>query len=244
MRKGLGYIDWAISVGLFLILVSLIFIFFGPLLNQEFSEDYLNTIVKDGIEKQSSITLKKFPLYFETSSTEEIIEISNPDAFKDLTSINSFATTTLGARLDFTILNNRTAIKLANINTSGVNTYYIYSSKELSVTNNFPSGTGPNNGNVSIGIPEEITGLYDPFFTSRVLNLNYSQLKDSFNFPTNRDFTIEIFNDSQLNSVIYEYKKLTPPATSSVYTLLYSKNHITIGNELIIKPIYIRIKSW
>ena len=49
-KRGLSHIDWVISFGVFVIFLLLLFIWFGPSLTTEYSEEYLGGIASKGFK--------------------------------------------------------------------------------------------------------------------------------------------------------------------------------------------------
>src|SRR3989344_1622044 len=69
MKKGMSYIDWMISLGIFLIYLVVIFIVFKPGIAEEYPEGYLTDIVRENIQKDASWNIIKIPLFVDSSIT-------------------------------------------------------------------------------------------------------------------------------------------------------------------------------
>ena len=62
-KKGLSYVDWAISVGIFIVYAIILFFIFRPSLQQDYSQEYLGEIIKAGIEKDAYYSMERVPLF-------------------------------------------------------------------------------------------------------------------------------------------------------------------------------------
>jgi len=69
MKKGLSYIDWSISAGIFIIYIIVLFILLGPAFKQDYSPDYLGSLVREGIKENVSLEIKRIPLFIELNTT-------------------------------------------------------------------------------------------------------------------------------------------------------------------------------
>ena len=68
-KRGLSYVDWTVSIGLFIIFTISIFILLGPAFKQDYSSDYLSSIIKDGIKENTSLELKRFPVFIRSETS-------------------------------------------------------------------------------------------------------------------------------------------------------------------------------
>ena len=67
MKKGLTHIDWAMSIGLFIVYLIVLIILFRPAITTEdYSGDFLSSIVKQGLIDDSYITIEKIPIFIRT----------------------------------------------------------------------------------------------------------------------------------------------------------------------------------
>lgn len=72
MKKGATHVDWAISMGIFLVYIMLTFIFLKPGSQPTYNEDTLLDIVYSGLEKDTTYTLqKKYLIITPTSDIKE-----------------------------------------------------------------------------------------------------------------------------------------------------------------------------
>jgi len=83
MKKGLTHIDWAMSIGLFILYLVIIFILFKPGIKEEYTSDFLSSIVQQGITDDSYLKIEKTPIFIEpnilASSGDYHIQIDNID---------------------------------------------------------------------------------------------------------------------------------------------------------------------
>jgi len=67
-KKGLSHIDWIISFGIFIILLLVIFILFGPALTQDYDDKYLGDIAQKGFKDVAFTDVARYPIFIQTSS--------------------------------------------------------------------------------------------------------------------------------------------------------------------------------
>jgi len=92
MKKGASHVDWAISMGIFLVFIMLTFIFLRPGTEQVYKGDVLLKIIEDGLKEKGYYTVEKQLLFIDYSGSGgtwdvRIREASNnglnPDWVKD-----------------------------------------------------------------------------------------------------------------------------------------------------------------
>ena len=62
-KKGISYVDWAISLGIFLVFTLTIFVLFKPHVIEDYSTEYLISIAEQGIRENSSYEINNYPLF-------------------------------------------------------------------------------------------------------------------------------------------------------------------------------------
>lgn len=242
MKKGLAYVDWAISVGMFIVLVSLIFIIFHPLIfQQEYGEDYLIKIVEDGLYEHSFIELERYPIFVVSASQLIAASIGREPILQDINITNSFLTNQAHERLEITLTPDEVRFQGEGSSAYGQNyIFYIFHSPDLVVTNT------PTSGEIlpieyAVGVHEERYGYYDTFFN----DLKNQDIKDIINYPEDREFDIGIYYDSSLTEEVNSYSYTEPSESDTVYTLIYSVDGIFIDDASItMTPVFIRIRTW
>ncbi len=68
-KKGLSYVDWAISLGIFLVFTLTIFVVFKPHVIEYQSVDYLVSIAEQGIKEYSYYEIERYPLFVKPSES-------------------------------------------------------------------------------------------------------------------------------------------------------------------------------
>ena len=252
--------DWSISAGIFIIYILALFILVAPAFKQYTTQEYLGSIVKDGVKENLSLELERFPVFVKT--TEEIT--SDQFQFTLINLPNDFDQETTDYK--FTIINNlgnEVIEKNYNAQTNeisfdssftnigiinpqvDVGKIYIYLSKDKEIfSSSIP--TNPIWGGIlsnTFGISETIPGIYQQNLDDLQIR-GYEVTKTNFNYPENRDFIITIYGGTDLaNPPIFTYPSdLEPQEKDTVNTLVWSD--WMIDGTLIRTPITIVVRTW
>jgi len=240
-KKGLSYVDWSISVGLFIVYLLVLFILLAPAFKSSGSSDYLNGILKNGLDENINLELKRFPLYVRTdglSEAEAYFQIDNlPQEFEDyydpgggedevkklgiFTKISQTEITEKGYYGDIILISENVRIILVDEGQSiGEVDIYLSSDKLFRVTEIITETTYAIFDG-TVGVAETITGIHEDSFEDFFYNdlgepEDYEFIKSELNYPDKNDFAIIV-------ELIPDY---TDPACNSFVTLEYKEADI------------------
>ena len=66
MKKGLTHVDWTISIALFIVYILVIIIIFKPtIIKEEYTGEFLSSIVEQGFKDYSYVNIERTPLFIE-----------------------------------------------------------------------------------------------------------------------------------------------------------------------------------
>lgn len=199
-KKGLDYIDWSMSLGIFIIAVLALFIFLKPGVKPSYDGDNLLQIVESNFMKETASVVKETPLFVHHlndlygASVEALVTVKlNGDwRFEGISpaSLQAFKVT-LNSN-DLTL--DCTATGLCD----NKNFTLFWSPKRTNPgepTLSFdctPSGT-PAICNAALGSTTSEEGL-DTNFLNTLKTKNYQQLKNDWDYPSTKEFAIFIDN--------------------------------------------------
>lgn len=254
MKKGLSYVDWSISVGLFIIYILTIFVLLGPAFSQDNSPEYLGSIVKTGIEENISLELNRIPAYVRldttglVAGTYKFVLDDAPQEFLGVTdnmvTIYSDTTEIISKDLSYPQLSFDSSLATLNIfpDTGTVTSkVWVYVAPEEI----FDDGVSVSSAltiNNTFGVAEVLKGVYEPRFLDFSMN-DYETAKEIIAYPIQKDFSITIYNETRLDEdSILNYTKAVPTEDDEVGVLMWS--NWLISNDTSRTPITLLIKVW
>ena len=173
MKRGFSHLDWAISMGIFLVAILSIFIYIKPFSTDIYEGDDLVGIIKEKFNEEAYWTIKKLPLFVENcnllSGGSFSVALAFENGWKTLDEKTSFTTAQAGTHIIY--LHNLNKHKKFVVNL-GVNPSYCMDK-------------------VSLGIVEETTGVSDDL-VSILSGADYNTLRNLWKFPPGKDFAIFI----------------------------------------------------
>ena len=266
--------DWSISAGIFIIYILALFILVTPAFKQYTAQEYLGSIVKDGVKESLSLELKRFP-FFLSVSVDSSFDVNTEKKFKTNNNLPS----------ELLYLNiEDTQIGLFNESLSYEITekdYYIINHNEIKFIG-VPSSMGITSSeqhenqivklwiflsgeeifdliaygeasdaefNHTFGISETISGIYQQKLDDFLIT-DYAAAKTNFNYPEDKDFVITIYEGTDLAAPpIFTFPlDLIPQEKDTVSTLVWSDWLITYDNtqgKMIQRnPITIVVRTW
>lgn len=264
MKKGVSHIDWAISMGIFLVYVLSMFIFIRPSLDQPISQENLFVILLEGLSKDVKYRIEKIPLYIDYTGNDKTI------ARITFTETNKFPYQ--GDDKDFALLdqNNNYLPFVANLNNQigsikfqydyGLRTnrqyiFFLLYSKELDYQGFIPTPGDENipeeqiakNGEdftYKFGITEPITGVSTDKLNELKNNYDYQTLKQNWKFPDIQEFSLAVYDSSTFqysqDDEILSYNKNTTTQQANIYTKEFKDYILKPNTEL--KPIIINFR--
>jgi hypothetical protein len=248
-KKGLQFVDWAISAGLFIIYLVILFILMAPAFTEDYSPEYLGSIVEAGIEGNLSIELIRFPAFMrlEESPWPAIVGASRPYRFYLNNLPKEFDT--LIPEKQIIIYNNKTQ-ELVKKDIDLIGDRIVFAAyqpqigidsppptERASVTldiffsdyeifNDSPLGSAipwPGTQESTIGVGESVKGIFEEKFNNFFAGKEYTEVKEDFHFPLERDFTIEVFNGTDLSAPArLAYNQTLPDEKDTVNTLVWA----------------------
>jgi len=247
MKKGLDYVDWAMSVGIFIIYIILLFTVFKPQLQKDYSEDFLLNIVENNIKENLYDNLEKYPLFIELTGTPEgnyLIKIPDLPPNSKWQVEN---TTVINPNFEFLKTQVIEGISInfdSSLTSPGKNTFYILHSNKIKFHTDIPSNPNLLNDpdtqfDYQIGVGELIYGL--SYNKTESLEPDYEKLKEQWNFPSQRDFSIKVYNFSSIYPMI-DYTHVNPPKEKNIYVRQWST--WLLNNNSIQTPVWINIQVW
>jgi hypothetical protein len=228
-KKGIGYVDWIISMGLFILVVSMTFIYLKPGITPEFESKDLLELVESNFLKEYTWFSISIPLAVhnlnQTGNIVPKIEVksgtNNQWEVKSYYSSHSdFAVTTNTLTNTATInCSSQTSCDTTPLSSAGAEQgiYLIYLKKAGATSDTFnlsyncnPSPTNLQDCNFTVGSKEIFTGWNKGNITD--LTNPYQLKKDDWSFPKSRDFSIK-FNGIDILKPNYK-----PSEQTNIYT--------------------------
>jgi hypothetical protein len=244
-KKGLSYIDWAISFGIFVISVILLFVLINPYFSQEYSNEYLLSLAKQGLEESAYVELSIFPLYVYFEDGEDGVQNANLPVYDDLFS----ETESIGLiDSDYEVIENYeingNKISFDASLSNGVNTFYILYFNDVEYVQFGGDGALCDQSlECTFGIEEKRKA----FFVDKLGTLfdfeSYNDFKMELTYPLNKNIIIEVYGDG--NIILYNsssIENIEPTKSDNIYVLSWNDYLMDkFGNKELIKII---IKVW
>ena len=220
MKKGASHVDWAISMGIFLVYLIGLIIFLRPGVQPLINEDVLINLVQNNLNNETYLRVGKAPLLINLTNAgagkyqininkgfpydwaKENVSVINIYGEHLPTYIRSSTCDINGCDLifesdverytinQFTILHSLAFYP--NSSASGLNGTY-------TVVENYDPILNKGNFTYSIGVNEDVKGIYLPNLDNFLNSYNnvslYSNLKKKWKFPDTKEFTIYLCND-------------------------------------------------
>jgi hypothetical protein len=240
-KKGLSHIDWVISFGVFVIFVLLLFIWFGPSLTTEFSDEYLGEIASQGFKDASYHEVYNYPIFFEVGSdfNNGRIEINGMESLgindENISLIDDSGNVINGLRIVGDVLKFQTSVSFP-----GIYSYNMYISDYF--TNAHTSGSGGFVAhNATLGVGERLYGFSSKRFEDLSL-LDYVDFKDELNYPSNRDVSVYVYDSLDFSTILYDYNVSEPTENDNVYVVSWSD--LLINETGGMEHITVLVKTW
>ncbi|MBU1246238.1 MAG: hypothetical protein KKH88_03775 [Nanoarchaeota archaeon] len=246
MKRGLTHIDWAMSIGLFIIYLVIVFILFKPGITDEYTPDFLSSIIKQGIEENSSITIERTPIFIEVTSLpvggedDYKIEIQNPTFWVD-----GFSTVVNQSLAEKPFDYSGGILYFEEFLTLGLKAkYWALTSDEITYAPTVSGIEIVNTDYVSyaFGVKEKISGIYKTKFETEINNTDYNTLKEQWNYPSRKEFEIFIYEGLDLTNPIYTISENIEPTNEQVNVLQWSEWLINENSSREI--ITIMVRTW
>ena len=245
MKKGLSYIDMAISVGIFAIYLIIAFIILKPSIKEENTASLLLPSLKNSFEKSVIWEIEKYPLFLYATDPNpyEIIVPFNFDSQK-IDFVNKdiivrdfyYQSFPVNGKQAFKILFQEPTPALNN-----TEPYYILYSDDFDKSHllNPPAGISApaDSYNYTFGVKEEFIGIS----IQKINNLrSISDIKNTFRFPSNNDFSISIYDSNEMQ--ILDFYTLIIPKDAKVYAIQYTSFILHQNSSRV--PVFVQLKIW
>jgi len=169
MKKGANHLDWAISMGIFLLAVLSIFAFLKPFSINLYTGEELADIMQENFEDATFWTVKRLPLFVNSCTKPFTVTASFGNGWKTMNDTSSYITSETRNHI----------IYLHNLDRK----------KELASS---LSISPAECGNIAkFGVPENKIGISKELLTL-LKNSDYEALRGSWKIPPGRDFAIFI----------------------------------------------------
>ncbi|GEM_PF-2955480 len=202
MKKGLTYIDVAISVGIFVIYALFLFITFRPAIQEEYDDDYLISIVQTNFIRDTYWSQSRIPIAITPADdvSGKAVTITFPFTWRE----NSvYLTNSEGVEKNIEITSSSLTIESIGAWTPpDKKQFFAYHSDEFSYyahTSLMGDRMTISDELVFIGVAEINQGIQrfsqsiqDKDKFSLLLETPYEELKEKWNYPKKKDFFIDI----------------------------------------------------
>ncbi len=254
-KKGLHFVDWAISLGIFLIAVVAIFVYLQPGARPKYEGATLTSIVEEKFVQDTKMIVKQTPLFIRlltqnypagTGTATSTIDISihgdynfgnmQPDPRKEVPK-------KIKGRTDRVNLHLECNLALCE-DLSYVLSYFpvpqsIDASGQQATLELKCIPQDRNYCNAELGSTIDIEGI-SAKKARELMKLDYQQVKERWHFPADKEFAIYAYTkDNQELSV---KKGPEPPLHGSVF--VKESNYWVVNSEGIIEPVTINIRVW
>lgn len=271
MKKGVSYVDVAISASIFILYLLFIFVTLKPGIKEDIKGDYLLQIISSKLSNKIIMNMSKYPLFinYHDGNINDPWDPNNENVIVEFTKFPFNWSENKTKILDknyndikFNITPSQNTLNLT-IEATRFNlifgspddqpdTFFITNSDDFNFSANFaepPANQHPrlinddNNNfyNFRFGTKEIIFGIGEEKLNNT--NDDYQQLKQEFNFPEDKEFAFTVYEGKSPNNVIYSYSKVIPTETEkNIFVLQWSDLLIKKDGTTI--PIIINLRAW
>jgi hypothetical protein len=249
-KNGLLYIDWSISIGIFVIFVLALFILVVPSLDRRLDEGYLITIAETGLKGEAYYSMYNLPLFVDSEVIETGVKISvDLPHYPEVASYDSIVVTDkdyseISSEISSSGLINFGPVDLI----TGVNQFNILYLIGESHSSDNPSGSSTINCgsfmDCTFGIEERLIGFsrnkLDGLFVDCITYEKYTEFKESLSYPSQKEISVSI-NVSE-SSVLYECTFKEPESLDSVYALSWKDKILNFNGSL--EEVTVVLRTW
>jgi hypothetical protein len=256
-KKGLSYVDWAISLGIFLIFTLTIFVIFKPHVIESHSSEYLVSIAEQGIKENGYYEIDRYPLFVKSSvSVNGWLELSM-DSYSDLFSngvrVYDSDLTLIDYNTDYNTDSNNLQFGDINLGVDDVYEFGILRSElDLFADDGTVPGTpiiycSDSEVECTFGIVEKLKGfseqnIFDLFSCDDgdcCGDLNeYNHFKEIIRYPSARDLSVNI-SDGNVN---YGCGFIEPQELDNVFAFNWADSMLQINGTKI--PVNVGVRVW
>tara|TARA_Y100000034_G_scaffold131520_1_gene192431 strand:+ start:2924 stop:3661 length:738 start_codon:yes stop_codon:yes gene_type:complete len=243
-KKGLSYIDWSISIGIFVIFILALFILVIPSLDRRLDDRYLVSIAETGLKEEAYHTIYSLPLFIDHSGQ------SNSQVFVDLPSYPSEYTSLVVTDQNFNEKYSDGSINFGPVNLiNGISEFNIlYLVDGLHSSPGVPSGSSVICGIIpcTFGIEEKLIGFskekLDSLFnecTEYDDYVSYVSFKSSLSYPEQKEISVLIYEGEDL---VYDCTFSEPEGLTPVYALSWRDKILNFDGSQ--NDISVMVRTW
>ena len=245
MKRGLTHIDWAISIGLFLIYLIVVIVLFRPGIAEDYTADFLSSIIKQGIEENSSIIIEKMPIFIEPLGSVPAGDYSITLPEVDFWELGNSAVVNENLEMkDFNYAGSSLTFE-GYLEPSKKTTFWILKSDSILYTS--PEAISeplidPLDFTYALGVKQKIKGIYRTKFDTDINQTDYSALKEQWHYPAKKDFEIFIYNGLNLTNPEFEITNGVETNNEQINVLQWSDWFINENSSR--EVITIMVRTW
>ncbi|MBT6995061.1 hypothetical protein HN865_02770 [Candidatus Woesearchaeota archaeon] len=246
-KRGLSHIDWVISFGVFVIFLLLLFIWFGPSLTTEYSEEYLGGIASKGFKDASYHEVFRYPVFSEPiiGATNVAFRFILPEAFIGQ-DIERFSMVDIaGNNIDKRGIDGSNYFVFRDdfFVPGVVNEYSLFYSEFFDVPAVSPGWAigHETKSNTTLGVNERLYGFSERRFNDLVL-LDYDDFKKELKYPKTRNVGVYVYDSVDFSTLLYNYNVSEPTENDNVYVVSWSD--VLINEDGSIDQITVLVKTW
>lgn len=243
-KKGLSHIDWVISFGVFVIFLLLLFIWFGPSLTTEYSEDYLGGIASKGFKEASYSEVFRYPVFVEIfgpNFPQRRIDVGGMDKIGAVSDVNIALYDFDGDLINELEINGNELEFTTHPPSAGIYSYEMFVSDYFDNLH-IPSGGNPTTlYNSTLGIGERLYGFSEKRFDNLSLS-DYKDFKEALKYPLNKNIGVYVYDSVGFTNLLYNYSVNEPTENDNVYVVSWSD--VLINENGGIEPITVLVKTW
>ncbi len=263
-KKGISYVDWVISLGIFLVFTLTIFVLFKPHVIDDYGTEYLISIAEQGIREEGYYGIDNYPLFvknegeFTINPTVDWIVFSSTRFVGFDESKMNVLSSDLSVARPFDLVSDTLYFQSDISVVPGLEVYgfnVLLSEEEL-------GGVVEDHGyqlyycsdedlNCVLGVVEKLKGfseqkIYDHLFSCdddtgigccETID-EYDNFKELISYPNIKDLSVEV----EGLSVTYECNYAQPLESDNVFVLNWNDN--VLNNNGTKTPIKIEVKVW
>jgi len=252
-KKGLSYIDWSISIGIFIIFILALFILVVPSLDRRLDENYLVSIAETGLKDNTYYQIYNIPLFIDSLSyqTEKKIIVDLP-IYPLFSEYSVVLTKDDFDEVPTEVSNDKLIFGPLDLQ-EGVNSFDVLYLSEFYLTVE-PTGTilSCDELSCSFGVEQKLVGfsinkLENLFsdssqeFSSNSCNeyADYSIFKNKLNYPTQKEISIFIYREFN-EDFICAFKD--PEPSDSVYALTWKDKLLNFDGSF--EEVNVVLNTW
>ena len=235
-KKGFSYVDVMISVGIFIIYTGFLLITLRPTIIEEYDEDYLINIIKEGFITNNYWTIERVPLFITGNQTQNNVNLKIPDQY--LWEENEFMILDgSNQEINYDIVGDILEFGPIELTKWENYTFWLIKPKEQhTYESGIPSGLNilSDYKNYTYGVYEPITGISLEKLDT-LNNTDYKDIKNQWNYPPNKEFYINLPDTNHEIGIL-------PLENVDLHILKFHTN--ILHNNSLIQPTILTIKTW